>query len=84
MTKSELLDFQNEGLCRYDSLAKVELNNISKSLHELANDIDSSNMLNEYKLEKILKKVEEYKKWKNMAGISQSIISNIKMLDKLD
>lgn len=84
MTKEEIIEFHENEKNRYDNLAKTELHDISQRLHMLANDIDSTKYFNEYQFKKIIKKVEELKKWENMAGISQSIISNITMLDKLD
>lgn len=81
MKKQELIEFHEKELEKYDSLAKTELESVRKMLVDLALYIEEEGYLNEYRLEKTMDRIKEYKNYKRQAGVTQSIISNLNMIE---
>lgn len=65
MKKEKALEYFNEQTKRDENLIEMERQNIIKHLRSIADELEESSYLNEYKVDKLLSSIKEYKTWKN-------------------
>jgi adenosine deaminase len=65
MKKENALKYFDEQTKRDENLIEMERHNIIKQMRNIADELEESSYLNTYKVEKLLKSIEEYKNWKN-------------------
>lgn len=81
MKKEELITHYEKECDKYVSLEQDEFQIIIRHLRDLANDMENNGYLNEYKLEKLNHRIEEYNNWKRLSNENISILNTLKMVD---
>lgn len=81
MKKEELIIHYEKECDKYVSLEQDEFQIIIRHLRDLANDMENNGYLNEYKLEKLNHRIEEYNNWKRLSNENISILNTLKMVD---
>ena len=81
MKKEELIIHYEKECDKYVSLEQNEFETVIRHLRDLANDMENNGYLNEYKLEKLNHRIEEYKNWKRLSNENISILNTLKMVD---
>lgn len=81
MKKEELIIHYEKECDKYVTLEQNEFETIIRHLRDLANDMENNGYLNEYKLEKLNHRIEEYNNWKRLSNENISILNTLKMVD---
>ena len=81
MKKEELIIHYEKECDKYVSLEQNEFETVIRHLRDLANDMENNGYLNEYKLEKLNHRIEEYNNWKRLSNENISILNTLKMVD---
>ena len=81
MKKEELIIHYEKECNKYVTLEQDEFQTIIRHLRDLANDMENNGYLNEYKLEKLNHRIEEYNNWKRLSNENISILNTLKMVD---
>lgn len=81
MKKEELIIHYEKESNKYVTLEQNEFETIIRHLRDLANDMENNGYLNEYKLEKLNHRIEEYNNWKRLSNENISILNTLKMVD---
>ena len=81
MKKEELIIHYEKECNKYVTLEQDEFQTIIRHLRDLANDMENNGYLNEYKLEKLNHRIEEYNNWKRLGNENISILNTLKMVD---
>lgn len=82
MTKEQALKYYEGEANKYAELEAMEFELIIKNLRSIANEMEEDKYLNEYKIEKLMSRIAEYKNWREHSSRNIGIYNAIRMLDE--